>query len=61
MVEDVLLQRFTQEEAEEFVCNYAHGSLFVILHAKLYAHSAVSYAARNPSEGIFSGFRDFRI
>ena len=54
MVEDVLLQRFTQAEdtREEFVCNYADGSLFAILHAELYAHSGVSYVGRNPTEGL---------
>ena len=43
-VEDVLLQRFTQAEDTrgEFVCNYAHGSLFAILHAPSSMHIQTS-------------------
>ena len=53
-----------EETREEFVCNYAHGSLFAIFHARLYAHSDVSYAGGNPKGGIaspyfFRGFRGF--
>ena len=66
-VEDVLLQRFTQAEDTrgEFVCNYAHGSLFAILHAPSSMHIQTSplrveIQQRGFRLQIFQGFPGFR-
>ena len=58
MVEDVLLQRFTQAEdtREDFVCNYAHGSLFAILHAPSSMHIQTSPVRVEIQQ---RGFRNF--